>query len=93
MGLLDFDTAVLADRELDLANLDVHVDLRVMQGLLSEDMAYVARVAIAEAARAVGADAHRMEVYREATRARLVCVYTFRPQWIPVAERLLDQLG
>lgn len=93
MGLLDFDTAVLADRELDLTNLDVHVDLRVMQGLLSEDMAYVARVAIAEAARAVGADAHRMEVYREATRARLVCVYAFRPQWIPVAERLLDQLG
>lgn len=93
VGLLDFDTAVLADRELDLANLDVHVDLRVMQGLISAERAYVARVAIAEAARLVGADAQRMDVYREATRARLVCVYAFRPQWVPVAERLLDQLG
>lgn len=93
MGLLDFDTAVLADRELDLANLEVHIDLRVLQGLLSEDMALLARGAIAEAARVVGADARRMAVYREATRARLVCVYAFRPQWVPVAERLLDQLG
>lgn len=92
MGLLDFDTAVLADRELDLANLEVHIDLRVMQGLLSEDMADIARGAIAEAARVVGANARRMAVYREATRARLVCVYAFRPQWVPVAERLLDQL-
>ena len=93
MGLLDFDTAVLADRELDLANLEVHIDLRVLQGLLGEDTAHVARAAIAEAARVVGADARRTAVYREATRARLVCVYAFRPQWVPVAERLLDQVG
>lgn len=93
VGLLDFDTAVLADRELDLANLDAHMELRVMQGLLSEEAAYVARVAIGEAARLVGADPDRMEIYREATRARLVCVYAFRPQWIPVAERLLERLG
>lgn len=93
VGLLDFDTAVLAERELDLANLDVHLELRVMQGLLGEAAADVGRQAIRQAAVAVGADARRLETYREATRARLGCVYAFRWQWVPVAERMLEGLG
>lgn len=89
VGLLDFDTAVRADRELDLANLDVHMDLRVLQGALSRSRAEVAREAIAHVAAAVGADEERLAAYRQASTARLACVYAFRPQWVPLARRLL----
>lgn len=93
LGILDFDTAVLADRELDLGNLDVHLDLRVDQEALSPERARIARSAIIRAADAVGADAHRMAVYRRAARARLVCVYAFRPQWTGLAARMAGELA
>jgi hypothetical protein len=89
LGILDFDTAVLAERELDLANLDVHIELRVAQGLLDASRAAHAQESIAEASAALGADASRMEAYRKATRTRLFGVYAFRPQWVEVAEALL----
>lgn len=89
VGLLDFDTAVLADRELDLANLDVHMGLRVLQGVLTPARAAVARDAIAGVAAAVGAETERLAAYRQACVARLACVYAFRPQWVPLARWLL----
>lgn len=91
LGILDFDTAVRADRELDLGNLDVHLDLRVAQHLLTPDRAAVARAAITRAATAVVADAQRLDVYRRAARARLVCVYAFRPQWAGLAARMAEE--
>lgn len=91
LGILDFDTAVRADRELDLGNLDVHLDLRVAQRLLSPARAVVARAAIARASAAVVADAQRLAVYRRAARARLVCVYAFRPQWAGLAARMAEE--
>jgi hypothetical protein len=93
LGLLDFDTAVAADRELDLGNLDVHVDLRVAQGLVDHARAAVAHAAIERAADAVEADAHRLDVYRRAARARLVGVYAFRPQWAGLAARMAEDLA
>ena len=93
LGLLDFDTAVAADRELDLGNLDVHVDLRVAQGLVDPARAAVAHAAIERAADAVDADAHRLDVYRHAARARLVGVYAFRPQWAGLAARMAEDLA
>lgn len=93
LGLLDFDTAVAADRELDLGNLDVHVDLRVAQGLVDPARAAVAHAAIERAADAVEADAHRLDVYRHAARARLVGVYAFRPQWAGLAARMAEGLA
>ena len=93
LGILDFDTAVRADRELDLGNLDVHVDLRVAQGLLDPARARVAHAAIRRTADAVGADARRLEVYRRAARARLVGVYAFRPQWARLAARMAEGLA
>lgn len=93
LGMLDFDTAVLADRELDLANLDVHIDLRVTQGLLGFRRAAAAHSAISRAAVAVGADEALLDVYRRAAQARLVSVYAFRPQWVAVAATLLAGLA
>ena len=93
LGILDFDTAVRADRELDLGNLDVHLDLRVAQGLLDPDRARVAHAAIRRTADAVDADARRLEVYRRAARARLVGVYAFRPQWARLAARMAEELA
>ena len=93
LGILDFDTAVRADRELDLGNLDVHLDLRVAQGLLDPAWARVAHAAIRRAADAVDADARRLEVYRRAARVRLVGVYAFRPQWARLAARMAEGLA
>lgn len=89
LGLLDFDTAVVADRELDLANLDVHLQLRVAQGLLDPDRASQTRAALAGAAEDLGADRQRLRAYRVATWVRLAGVYAFRPQWAPLAVNIL----
>lgn len=92
LGILDFDTAVAAERELDLANLAVHIRLRRLQGLVTAEAADVAEGAVLRAAEAVGADPRRMDAYRLATWVRLVGVYAFRPQWAGLARAVLDLL-
>src|SRR5690606_8311584 len=82
LGVLDLDTACLADPVLDPANLAVHADLRRAQGLWSPDAAE----AVVAAARSVVDDPvvegfDRWALAELATVVRLVCVYAFRPQW------------
>lgn len=89
IGVLDVDTVARAEPELDLANLRVHVDLRLAQRHWSPARADVARRWIDRTADAVEADAARLAAYAAATRLRLGCLYLFRPQWRELALDLL----
>ncbi|USQ77770.1 phosphotransferase [Ornithinimicrobium cryptoxanthini] len=79
LGLLDFDTAALAEPALDLANLWVHAGLRADQHLWSHEHAEVAREAIMGLADQLDVEPERFETYAAATRLRLACLYAFRP--------------
>lgn len=85
LGLLDFDTAALAEPALDLANLLVHVRLRVAQGLWSPAHAEVAARQVLAVADALDVDPDRLACYAEATRLRLACLYLFRPRYRALA--------
>lgn len=92
LGLVDFDTASLAEPALDLANLAVHLEFRVAQGILQPALARSANSAVAEAVEALNVRADRFDAYRRSTRLRLACVYAFRPAWRPLAQEWLDGL-
>jgi len=79
VGLLDLDTAAYGEPALDLANLAVHVDLRVLQGVLPVGVARSVAVLLDAVADAVGASPGRLAVHRRSARLRLACVYAFRP--------------
>ncbi|WP_134323637.1 phosphotransferase [Cumulibacter soli] len=85
LGILDFDTAALAEPALDLANLSVHAALRVDQGLWPAQYGAVVRAAVDEVAGIVGVDRDRFGAYAEATRIRLACIYAFRPRYRELA--------
>ncbi|MEE1620620.1 phosphotransferase family protein [Zafaria sp. Z1313] len=89
IGLLDFDTAALAERELDLGNLLAHLVLRVDQGSLHAGEAAAARRHVLSVSDAVGADPGRLEAYTASASLRLACVYAFRPKWRPLARIML----
>lgn len=85
-GLLDLDTAAHGEAALDLANLDAHLDLRVLQGVFSDGFADRVREVLVPVADAVGATPPRLRAYGRAARIRLACVYAFRPSagtWLP----------
>lgn len=81
LGVLDLDTACLAEPALDPANLAVHADLRRKQGLWSPEAAATVELAARRVARACGVDEDRWRTAQLATVVRLVCVYAFRPAW------------
>ncbi|GHD10076.1 phosphotransferase [Zhihengliuella salsuginis] len=85
IGVLDFDTAALAEPALDLGNLMAHLALRHDQGLISGPARDAARDVLAEAAEGCGVSAARLAAYENATRLRLVGVYAFRPPWRQLA--------
>lgn len=87
LGVLDFDTASLAEPALDLANLAVHARLRVEQGWWPAERAHVVLAAVTRAAAELGVGPARLAAYAAATRLRLACVYAFRPRWVPLARR------
>lgn len=87
LGLLDFDTASLAEPALDLANLAVHALLRVDQGWWSRDRAQTVLAAVHHAAETLEVDPARLTAYAGATRLRLACVYAFRPRYAALAAR------
>lgn len=90
LGILDFDTLSLAEPALDLANLAVHVHLRGAQGLWSMARQEAALARVAQVTAELGVRPERMAAYEEATRLRLICLYSFRPQWYPLAVQMLD---
>jgi aminoglycoside phosphotransferase (APT) family kinase protein len=87
LGVLDPDTLCRAEPALDLANLLVHLDLRVAQGLLSPLDRTDIRSAILRGAAPSTSTQHRLPAYDRACRLRLAAVYAFRPRWHALARR------
>lgn len=88
-GLLDLDTACLADRALDLGNLRAHAVLRAAQGVWPGAFADAAVACVDEVGADVGVPPERMRIADAAARFRLGCVYLFRPRWRELAVRWL----
>ncbi|UKA53975.1 hypothetical protein LFT45_20085 [Arthrobacter sp. FW305-BF8] len=82
-GLLDFDESCRAEAALDLANLDVHVELRWRQHLLSTGRYIIAHASIMSAAERLDVSPGRLDAYCASARLRLACLYSFRPIWGP----------
>jgi aminoglycoside phosphotransferase (APT) family kinase protein len=91
-GVLDPDTLARAEPALDLANLLVHLDLRVAQGDLPSDGRERARDAVIRGASPASTTLRRLPSYEQATRLRLSAVYAFRPRWHALARRWFDEL-
>jgi hypothetical protein len=91
-GLLDVDTLAVGERALDVANVLVHLELRVRQGLLTPAAATLARDAFLDALAPADATLGRVAAYAPATRLRLAGVYAFRPRWGRLARALLDEV-
>lgn len=97
LGVLDLDTACLADPALDPANLAVHASLRHAQDLWTSPAAHAVELSAALVARVAGVGDERWRAARLATVARLACVYAFRPAWrdvvLPWADRTWEELA
>lgn len=79
LALLDLDTAALGETELDLGNLLAHLELRQAQGLASERLTAQVSSLLEDLAGRLGLAPERLEVYRQAARLRIACLYSFRP--------------
>jgi aminoglycoside/choline kinase family phosphotransferase len=80
-GLLDFDESCRAETALDLANLDVHVELRLRQKLLTTRRYVIAHRRIVATAEKLHVSPERFAAYTACTKLRLACLYSFRPPW------------
>ena len=92
-GLLDFDTAATGEPALDVANMLVHLQLRAMQQRCSPDCAEQAAAAFLGAYRPEAAVQQRLGAYQDATRLRLACLYTWRPQWRHLGPALAESVA
>lgn len=81
LGVLDLDTLGRAEAALDPANLAVHADLRVAQGLWGRQAADEVVGRARAVASAAGVDEEQWQLYTAATVARLVAVYATRERW------------
>lgn len=88
-GILDLDTLAVGDPALDLANLLVHLELRMLQGHCNAAVAGAAGDAFAHGYGPDQALRARLPAYAGAARLRLACVYAFRPRWRNLASELL----
>ena len=89
-GLLDVDTACLADPALDLGNLRAHALLRRLQGVWSPAQAETVTFCVDETAQRVGAPLPTVAVYEQSALLRLGFVYAVRPQYAEVAAQLRE---
>lgn len=89
IGVLDTDTLAAGERALDIANLLVHLELRVRQRRLPADTAATARRRFLAAYRPDDETRRRLPAYATAARLRLAAVYAFRPPWHHLAHELL----
>lgn len=92
-GLVDFDGSCIAEPALDLANLDVHLELRRLQHRLTARRYRIAHRRILAAAEELRVAPERFAAYAAATRVRLACLYAFRPPWGPDAGRYMERAG
>ena len=91
-GLLDVDTACIADIALDPANLRAHLRWRARQGIWSASRAQAAVDAVDEATAQAGVDPAALDLYERATWLRLGCLYAARPGWRETAAKLRRDL-
>ena len=89
LGLLDFDEACRAEAAADLGNLAVHLQLRLHQHRLTAERYQTARRHVIATAEELHVTPARFDAYAAATRLRLGCLYSFRPQWADLAEDFL----
>jgi hypothetical protein len=92
IGVLDLDLLAAGDPALDLANLLVHLELRVRQGVADRDSAVACAAGLLAGHRAdprVGDAGARLSGYAWATRLRLLAVYAFRPASAAAARALV----
>ena len=90
LGLLDFDEAGRAEAAVDLANLAVHLQLRLCQHRLTAERYQTALRHVIATAEELQVTPARFDAYASATRLRLGCLYSFRPQWAALAEDFLN---
>jgi hypothetical protein len=90
LALLDFDEAARAEAAADLANLSVHLQLRLGQGRLTAARYQTAQRHVLAAVDELGVTPARFNAYANATRLRLGCLYSFRPPWGTLAEEFLS---
>ncbi len=93
IGLLDFDTLAVGEAALDLANALIHFELRGLQARYPMKRAMIATTALLNGYRPDPAVHRRLNVYADATRLRLACVYAFRPYGMPLVPLLLARVG
>ena len=72
-GLLDFDDAAQSEAARDLANLDVHLELRLRRNTLTPPRYAEAHAAVMEIAEQLQVSAGRFETYSDASWLRLAC--------------------
>lgn len=91
IGVLDFDTACVAEPALDMANLAVHAQWRATQGVWTVEQAEVACAAVRQVAEELGVHEERFAAYAASTSLRLAALYAFRPRWRVSAIAWWDQ--
>ena len=72
-GLLDFDEAAQAEAARDLANLDVHLELRLRHNILTPDRYVTAHTAVLAVAEQLQVNPSRLNAYSDASWLRLAC--------------------
>ena len=92
-GMVDVDTLALAEPSLDLANVLVHLELRVAQGMLDENRGQEAAAALVAGYRPDAAVRERVAAYATASRLRLACLYALRPAWRGLISSLLERVA
>ena len=90
VGLIDLDLAAYGDPALDLANLLVHLDLRALQGVCSDERARACSSAYLEGYSPDPAVLGRLGSHAAVTRLRLAGVYSFRPSPPGLVDHLLE---
>lgn len=90
--LLDLDLACLADPLLDPANLLVHMELRLLQGLAGATRAGVdacSEALLEGLGESLSEGWQRLRFYQASTFLRLALVYSLRPRWAHLREPLV----
>ncbi|WP_237205037.1 phosphotransferase [Rothia nasimurium] len=96
LALIDLDTAAYGEAALDLGNLLAHLELRAVQGIYQPDFSHSISQLLETLASEAGISPQRLDLYRQVARARIACVYSFRPtayRWLDTwAEHTLTHL-
>jgi aminoglycoside phosphotransferase (APT) family kinase protein len=73
LGLLDFDDAAQAEAALDLAILDVHLELRLRKNRMAPERYSTAHAEVIAVAEALQVSPSRFQAYSDAIWLRLAC--------------------